>query len=70
MILCIMQAHGYVVIPISCTEWDELNGDTKALYVQQKIDMRLKAAAGKGGTQAAVLEGAFSSVMPNKTQLA
>ena len=41
----LLQARGFVVVPISCVEWDELNGDTKALYIQQKLDVRVAAAA-------------------------
>ena len=32
------------MVPISCVEWDLLNGDTKALYIQQKLDMRVASA--------------------------
>ncbi|GAX84829.1 hypothetical protein CEUSTIGMA_g12250.t1 [Chlamydomonas eustigma] len=40
----LLQARGYTVIPISCNEWDSLNGDARALSLQQKVDLRVQAA--------------------------
>jgi hypothetical protein len=41
----LLQARGYIVVPVSCDEWDTMEPDSRCLYLQEKLDSRLVAAA-------------------------
>ncbi|GLC67548.1 hypothetical protein PLESTF_000569400 [Pleodorina starrii] len=44
----LLQARGYLVVPIPCFEWDQINHNdtwTKMVYLQTKIDRRTAGAA-------------------------
>ncbi|KAG1678746.1 hypothetical protein FOA52_012785 [Chlamydomonas sp. UWO 241] len=48
------RARGYIVVPVSCDQWDAMVPDLRCLYLQEKLDSRLVAAAAAAAAAARV----------------